>query len=1212
MNNRSEPATHKISTRQKLLDSPVHILPLSTRNSNKLVQMGFKTVREAFRAALAGRLYSRKLGGADFENMVLEAGCTILGHPVFNRNTLKSFHPLDCENTFADVLCRFSGQEIDLNHDFMPRSVRDILLPSAMHNTVEACGIKTLKDLLLFPAKDLALIDGDTDTSLGPFLAHVFDFIFILNGRSFDCVATGNALFRQDEAGSSIQLADPSSLSDWPHEEMLSEGSAFLEEHPPETILFFRNAAGAIFTNGAGAASACITFTQPRSAGRHSFEFSDGACDLCPNPRNQRKKCCHVAALALRLLHGDDSSGDIREPLPLFFMKTPWPVIARILFEMFGHRNDSGATVCMQDNSWQLSIPGPGNTRYARMNFDAKTAGLAGALFGDRLNWHTPPPELPDPARVVRLQQKLLELGRNEAEAELNALGKRTHGQERDESVWMWLASRMCQQIDPKNTSLEGPGTDTLFTFSASGGKAGEYSFRMTVPRAKTPDLVDALANCGKGEILLPAAMAITRITMDEDGAILVSPQLALTDGRILARSELEEQLYGRYYYLPGEGFLPVKEQSSEHTIAAKKNRPRKFSADLVPGMIETHRGVFTAPENEIDPDLTELKIQETPDVLEVSSFSSDLDWCYLSGSYGIGNRRISLTELLNARTDNRKYLPAERNWLKLNDSALSWFHNLGEERLWANGQTGDKGVRLTRREMLMLSAIIPDLQMAESARGRDLLDQLLQTDRWIENDNLAGMPEHLRKYQKHGAAWLNQIYHNRLAGILADDMGLGKTHQALALMSIILKSGNLKGRFLVVCPATVVPHWAEKIKAFFPDLTYYIYHGSRRDLVKASQSKIFITTYGIMRRDTKALSSWEFELIFFDEIQQVKNKKTDVHKAASMLNSKVVIGLTGTPLENSVYDLKAIFDICLPGYLGSDHDFRTRFGDPIEEDNSSEARESLTRIINPFLLRRTREQVLIELPEVIEDFRICKLSEDQISLYRELISGRGREILEMVSPEQGAGSLPYMELLAVINYLKQICNHPCLIKKCTDPDRFRSGKWDLFLELLHECLDSSMKVVVFSHYTKMLDIIETYLAKNHISYCNLRGDMPISQRHEMIRKFNSDDSCKVFSASLLAGGVGVDLTAAQAVIHYDRWWNAAREDQATARVHRMGQKNVVQVFKLITEGTLEEKIHTMITRKRELANHMVREDDSAIIKRLSREELIDLLSSAP
>jgi SNF2 family DNA or RNA helicase len=334
------------------------------------------------------------------------------------------------------------------------------------------------------------------------------------------------------------------------------------------------------------------------------------------------------------------------------------------------------------------------------------------------------------------------------------------------------------------------------------------------------------------------------------------------------------------------------------------------------------------------------------------------------------------------------------------------------------------------------------------------------------------------------------------------------------------------------------------------------------------------------------------------------------VHRAAARLKSQVVIGLTGTPLENSVYDLKAIFDICLPGYLGSDRDFKNRYADPIANTADPASRQALTRLINPFILRRTREQVLPELPEVIEDFRTCQLSDDQITLYRELINGHHQALAADADPESGKTEPRYMELLAIINYLKQVCNHPCLIKKCQDVERYRSGKWDLFVELLDECLDAGMKVVVFSHYTSMLDLIEKYLLKRGISYRGLRGEMPMAQRHRMIRQFNSDRSCLVFTASLLTGGIGVDLTAAQAVIHYDRWWNAAREDQATARVHRMGQKHVVQVFKLITVGTLEEKINQLIARKKDLASEMIRKDDAAIIKRLSREELLDLLTA--
>ncbi|MDH5298253.1 MAG: DEAD/DEAH box helicase, partial [Desulfobulbaceae bacterium] len=359
--------------------------------------------------------------------------------------------------------------------------------------------------------------------------------------------------------------------------------------------------------------------------------------------------------------------------------------------------------------------------------------------------------------------------------------------------------------------------------------------------------------------------------------------------------------------------------------------------------------------------------------------------------------------------------------------------------------------------------------------------------------------------------------------------------------------------------------------------------------------------------RDAHLLAALNFEVIILDEVQHLKNKKTALYRSARLLHGRVVIGLTGTPLENSVADIKAIFDLCLPGLLGSDTFFRKQYVIPIEEHEDNRRRDALARLISPFLLRRGKPQVLTELPDVIEDIRTCQLSDDQVTLYREMVEQRGRALIDSLS-DTNTKALPYMKVLAVINYLKQICDHPALVAGPDTTRRYRSGKWDLFVELLDECLASSLKVVIFSHYTRMLDIIERHLDRVGIDYCGLRGNMSLGKRQQMIQRFNSEPECKVFCASLLAGGVGVDLTAAQAVIHYDRWWNAAREDQATARVHRMGQRHVVQTFKLITVGTLEEKIHALIERKRDLAQRLVLEDDAAIIKRLSRDELIELL----
>ena len=1203
--NRSSPRT----VRQQFLESPVHVLPLPPRNGERLDKMGFKTVKEAFRAALTGRISSRKNGGVDLENRVITTGFSALGHPVLTRADLKDFHPATTDKTVADAIFRLNGHRVPLSAELLSTSIRNILLPSGMHNAIKEAGITTLDELLGTSLADLLKNEGIREMNLGLFLAHIFDYVFILHEQEsprggFD------PDFLQNSSPSGSNSAALSLFSSWADAETQKTGRKLLRENQLEHFMFFRNAAGAVVREDFRSGIVYLSMTDSRDDAS-KFRISAAVCELClADGKKRSRQCPHLGALTLKMLgRSDNEEKTTATPLPILFRNGPWHVVGKIIHELFGRDGMLDTAIKKEGDNWLLTIPGNDSSPWASWLIDRKTMMLLGGLFGDQIKWLDRAAGDEIPPEAVNLRKTLLDIGRTTAEVELNAFGKRSTAQEQDESIWMWLAAHLALNIAPENLQISGPGKDGLFSLIATSMTTGEEIFGMIIPRAKTPELIDALHKNGNRSLLLPTATAMTKADLADNGDMIVSSLIRLSDGRTLNRHDLENYRYGRYYYLEGEGFLPVLEQDAAHAIPTKQqDRPVTFHANKVPDLLNQYHDAIIAPENEIDRDLLELDLIEMPDRLEVGSFSADDDWCYLSGHYGLGTRHISLVELLSSRIDKRKFLPSGRKWLKLTDSPLDWFHNLGRDRLWEDEEHSAKGVRLTRREMIMLSALIPDLKLKHATKGRKELQHLLDTGRWQESDLIKDMPEHLRDYQRHGISWLHHLYRNGLAGILADDMGLGKTHQALGLLQTIL-AGNQTARFLIVCPATVVPHWVEKIENYFPELSHYVYHGSRRDLDKANGSNIYITTYGIIRRDTKTLSDLGFEVIIFDEIQNLKNRKTDVYKAAVRLNGRMVIGMTGTPLENSIHDLKAIFDICLPGYLGNNRDFKTRYLDPLETDQKHTAKESLARLINPFMLRRSREQVLTELPDVIEDIRSCELSDDQISLYRELTSGRVRSIMQMLSQDQEDSSLPYMELLAVINYLKQICDHPCLLKKCTDPNRFKSGKWDLFVELLDECLESGIKVVIFSHYTRMLDLIEHHLTARAIPFCGLRGNMSMGVRHEMIKKFNTDESCRVFTASLLAGGVGVDLTAAQAVIHYDRWWNAAREDQATARVHRMGQKNVVQVFKLITVGTLEEKINKMIAKKKDLANRLVKQDDAAIIKKLSREELLELLS---
>ncbi|MGA6925566.1 MAG: DEAD/DEAH box helicase, partial [Desulfosarcina sp.] len=371
----------------------------------------------------------------------------------------------------------------------------------------------------------------------------------------------------------------------------------------------------------------------------------------------------------------------------------------------------------------------------------------------------------------------------------------------------------------------------------------------------------------------------------------------------------------------------------------------------------------------------------------------------------------------------------------------------------------------------------------------------------------------------------------------------------------------------------------------------------------------LLITSYGLLLRDIEQLRTIPFSLAVLDEIQQVKNADTKTHRAAARLDATVKIGLTGTPIENAVVELKALMDVVVPGYLGSDTEFSRRFASDTAPDAiTAPNRGQLRRLIYPFTLRRLKSRVLEELPEKIEDIRFCELTDKQVKLYRDAIDSRAKGILSSLQNEQEA--IPYIHIFALLTLLKQICNHPALVDKrprAAKGDGQESGKWELFKELLDESLTSGQKVVVYSQFAEMIAIIADHLDRRHIGHVVLTGAS--RNRGRLIETFNSEPDCRVFVGSLKAGGTGIDLVAGSVVIHYDRWWNAAKEDQATDRVHRIGQRRGVQVFKLVTLGTLEEKISALIDKKRQLMENIVREDDPGLLKSFSRQELLHFLS---
>lgn len=553
------------------------------------------------------------------------------------------------------------------------------------------------------------------------------------------------------------------------------------------------------------------------------------------------------------------------------------------------------------------------------------------------------------------------------------------------------------------------------------------------------------------------------------------------------------------------------------------------------------------------------------------------------------------LVSILKARAEGRKFLNTKQGWLKLPEE-LDWL----AERVQADGK-----VKLNTLELIKFREQFAS--QSEIVGVGDVVARLragLLGFNDIELPNLSKTKLSLRPYQLDGFKWLWWLYSNNLSGLLADEMGLGKTHQTMALLAAVAQREPRKIS-LVVCPTSVIDHWLDKLSQYVPAVRVICYHGAQRkheSLRHPAQHTVLVTSYGILLRDYEFLMHCPTELVILDEAHLVKNQTTRTYRAAVRLGSRMRLCLTGTPLENDLLELKNLFDYIAPNYLGTDAEFKKKYMS--EKRTSAMADLELQRLIHPFKLRRNKRDVLTDLPDKVEDIRHCNLNKKQVELYNEALSLRGRELLEALESEQNP--IPYVHIFSVISFLKQICNDPALI----DPryEAVGSGKLALFEEILSEALASDQKVVVFSQYAKMINRLSERLKQRRIKHVCLTGQT--TQRGQLVRQFQEDSETKVFLGSLLAGGTGIDLTAASVVIHFDRWWNAAKENQATDRIHRIGQQRNVQVYKLVTKGTLEERIDEIINRKKLLFERFV-EEDNEIFKNFSREDLLKLLAPA-
>ncbi|WP_419661945.1 helicase, Snf2 family [Desulfosarcina variabilis str. Montpellier] len=931
---------------------------------------------------------------------------------------------------------------------------------------------------------------------------------------------------------------------------------------------------------------------------------------FCTCQKSSKRTCIHLKALMQSL----GANGKARQSTDLAarFTRSLWYALAETL-NQGNHLTVDSAQVQFIQNKARTTLEiktADGVNAITYVSTDADRNRLA-----ERLGHFSSPDTdvIPDRAEVLRRLQLLT---MTEAERQLHALNMQSRRQGLEKSVWYLLAYHGFMEFGVDGCQLRPSVDEKTGQFIVTGKNSqNEAIFHIRIPRGRVQALLACLGKHLPNQHDLPVhpipLKSLFRVSQKTQTDLDVLPVIQVIqdqgEDRFFSREDLEKFIYGDLVYIPELKILAELEKPGK---SRRFETPRRmtFKKYQIPSFLETVGEALTSDGFLVDPDVKGLKLLKQWNTLKLAPSAIDRDWCWLSMDYGFGDETVSLSDILGTRKAGNRYIGTTDGWVDTHAPVMDTLAALTEDLPTDRFSKDGKSVKLSRQELFRITALQPDLPtISGTDDNAATLSRLINLEPSALPDD-PSLASTLRDYQKIGLKWLWWLWENRLGGLLCDDMGLGKTHQMMALMACIQKQENPPRPILVVCPTTVLSHWTLKIKQHAPTLTAKAYYGLGRDLTATlTDTDVLVTSYGLLLRDIDGLDAIDFALAVFDEMQQIKNADTKTYAAARRIQASIKIGLSGTPIENSVLELKALMDVVVPGYLGSSDDFKHRFMDDAATTGAGgKNRAHLRRLIHPFTLRRLKSRVLEELPEKIEDIRYCELTDRQVKLYRDAIAARSQGIIASLTNE--ADAIPYIHIFALLTLLKQICNHPAMVdKQPVAADSEDSGKWELFKELLGESLASGQKVVVYSQFTEMIAIIADYLKDQAIGHVVLTG----ASRHRgrLIERFNTDPSCQVFVGSLKAGGTGIDLVAGSVVIHYDRWWNAAKEDQATDRVHRIGQQRGVQVFKLVTLGTLEEKISAIIEKKRRLMADIVREDDPGLLKAFTRKQLLEFLS---
>ena len=564
------------------------------------------------------------------------------------------------------------------------------------------------------------------------------------------------------------------------------------------------------------------------------------------------------------------------------------------------------------------------------------------------------------------------------------------------------------------------------------------------------------------------------------------------------------------------------------------------------------------------------------------------------------------LLELLKSYRSKKKYYRMKNgSFVDLNNETLSVLSDLTNTLQIKENAIAKGNIQIPIYRSLYLEQLLKKNEGIYSNRDshfRKIIKDFktVQESDFEEPESLSKI---MRSYQKEGYKWMRMLDRWSFGGILADDMGLGKTLQMISVMLAEKEEGTL-GQSLIISPASLIYNWQEELHRFAPELSVQVIAGSQNDRqqwIQNSDADVLVTSYDLLKRDIVFYEGKQFRFEVIDEAQYIKNHSTAAAKAVKVIKSQTRFALTGTPIENRLSELWSIFDYLMPGFLYGYETFRKELENPIVKDKDEESMARLQKMVSPFILRRLKEDVLKELPEKLEENRFVKMEREQRKLY-------DAQVLQLRNTLSGQDDEEFsqnkIQILAQITKLRQICCNPSL---CFENYHGDSAKQEACLDLIESAMDGGHRILLFSQFTSMLDLLKTSLDEKHIPWYEITGSTSKEKRLQLVKEFN-EGTVPVFLISLKAGGVGLNLTGADVVIHYDPWWNVAAQNQATDRAHRIGQTKKVTVYKLIMKETIEEKIQHLQEMKRDLAEQVIG-GETTQLGNLNREELLELLS---